>query len=381
MDTTNIPLPPQAPVIVVPTQPPPQTAIGLNPQDNANLPSEARDQSDPGKSTGQWDHRNLTYSIDTPIDAATQAALNQALDMFRTGFSAQLGFTFTQVKGSSNPDIHISLGTVAGKMLGQTASTSHSGNSPTFYSGTQITIEDPALHPIDPTTGCYAGTTATQLQVITHEIGHALGFGDSTDRWSIMDPNFSYRNDLHNGIDNGSVITAETVSYILYPPQNNDSLPPVFNFSNNEAAVYRFFDTRNGTQFMTSNVTERDGVINTRPDLKYEGLGLGSVKDATQDTAASPVYRFFDKLYGTHFFTTSATEAASVAATRPDMTQEAATVYEHMTQQAGDTTVYRFFDSHNGTHFYTSSQTEYAGLIQNRPDMVSEGVAFYAPKT
>ena len=78
-------------------------------------------------------------------------------------------------------------------------------------------------------------------------------------------------------------------------------------------------------------------------------------------TNAAPVFRFFDNVTGTHFFTTSASEAANVAATRHDMTQEAPTVFEHLTQQTGDQAVYRFVEQTDGTHFYTNSATESAG--------------------
>ena len=161
---------------------------------------------------------------------------------------------------------------------------------------------------------------------------------------------------------------------------NDLSLPPVVHFSGNEAGVYRFFDMTKGTQFITSDVAERNSIINTRPDLSYEGLGMGAVQSSNGDPNALPVYRFFNSAFGTHFFTTSASEAASVSATRPDLKQESSTIFEHSTQQAGDVAVYRFFDSNNGTHFYTNSESEKASLIQTRHDMVSEGIAFYAPK-
>ncbi|MGI4795761.1 MAG: hypothetical protein ACRYG8_17155, partial [Janthinobacterium lividum] len=49
------------------------------------------------------------------------------------------------------------------------------------------------------------------------------------------------------------------------------------------------------------------------------------------------------------------------------------------TAQAGDSPVYRFFDSNFGTHFYTASNTERANIVATRPDLISEGVSFYAP--
>ncbi|MGI4796609.1 MAG: hypothetical protein ACRYF2_17540 [Janthinobacterium lividum] len=33
-----------------------------------------------------------------------------------------------------------------------------------------------------------------------------------------------------------------------------------------------------------------------------------------------------------------------------------------------------------GTHFYTASASEAATTMQSRPDLTSEGIAFYAPR-
>ena len=148
--------------------------------------------------------------------------------------------------------------------------------------------------------------------------------------------------------------------------------------------VYRFFDTRFGTHFFTSDVGERNTVISTRADLVQEVNGFGDV--APTDTSAVAVYRFFDTKFGTHFFTANSGERDTVIATRPDLTYEVnSTFYEHSAQQgAGDTAVYRLFDTGTGTQFLTGDQTEYNGLTTAgsgtyRPDLRSEGVAFYAP--
>ncbi|MGI4797275.1 MAG: hypothetical protein ACRYG8_25130 [Janthinobacterium lividum] len=149
-------------------------------------------------------------------------------------------------------------------------------------------------------------------------------------------------------------------------------------------AVYRFFDTRFGTHFFTSSVGERDDVLaNRSADLKEETNGFGDVQST--DTSAVAVYRFFDKNFGTHFFTANAGERDTIINTRPDLTYEAnSTFYEHSSLQTGDTAVYRLFDTKTGTQFLTGDNNEYAGLTTAgsatyRADLRSEGVAFYAP--
>jgi hypothetical protein len=148
-------------------------------------------------------------------------------------------------------------------------------------------------------------------------------------------------------------------------------------------AVYRFFDTKFGTHFFTSDIGERNSVLAARPDLKEETNGFGDV--AQGDPSAVAVYRFFDTQFGTHFFTASTSERDSILAGRPDLTYEPnSTFYEHSTMQSGDAAVYRLFDTGTGTQFLTGDQNEYNGIVTPgsatyRADLHSEGVAFYAP--
>ena len=143
--------------------------------------------------------------------------------------------------------------------------------------------------------------------------------------------------------------------------------------------VFRFFDSNYGTHFFSASPDERNTIVATRPDLVYEGVGLQSVDPASNDPNSSPVYRFFDSTYGTHFFTASASERDTVIGTRPDLVYEGTGFYEHTQQQAGDTAVYRFFDTRFGTHFYTADAGERATVAATRPDLVDEGIGFYAP--
>lgn len=144
-------------------------------------------------------------------------------------------------------------------------------------------------------------------------------------------------------------------------------------------SVFRFFDRVHGTQFLTADAGEA-AAAGGRGDLVGEGVGFLAVDPAARDVHGVQVYRFFDRVDGTHFFTASASERDAVIVSRPDLVFEPnSTFVEHATQQSGDVAVYRFFETGNGTHFYTSSAQERASIVAGRPDLVSEGVAFYAP--
>jgi Ca2+-binding RTX toxin-like protein len=144
--------------------------------------------------------------------------------------------------------------------------------------------------------------------------------------------------------------------------------------------TFRFFDTREGGHFYTTDVVERDYLMATRPDFRYEGTTYNSFEDASFPGAA-PVYRFFNTKEGGHFYTTSEVERDSVIASLPDYKFEGTAFYEFTQSQGSNTeAVYRFFDTKNGGHFYTTSEVERDTIIGTLPNLSFEGVAFYAPQ-
>jgi YVTN family beta-propeller protein len=145
--------------------------------------------------------------------------------------------------------------------------------------------------------------------------------------------------------------------------------------------LYRFFDTKDGSHFFTSSASEKNTILATRSDLVQEANGFGAVDPSSNDPNATAVFRFFDTGNGTHFFTTSATERDSVIASRPDLKLEGTAFNADTSQLAGDRAVYRFFDSSNGTHFYTADPGERASILANQAQLKDEGIAFYAPST
>ena len=149
--------------------------------------------------------------------------------------------------------------------------------------------------------------------------------------------------------------------------------------SGGTSTVFRFFDSRNGTQFLTGSTAERDAILATRPDLVPEGVGIGALAQPAGDANAVAVFRFFDTGSGTHFFTSSAAERDGLQNGRADLKYEGVSFYEHAAQVGDDMAVYRFFNAENGTHFYTASASERGSILATRPDLIAEGIAFYAP--
>ena len=159
--------------------------------------------------------------------------------------------------------------------------------------------------------------------------------------------------------------------------------------------VYRFFNMKGGVHFYTASDAE---FINTYKNLSgvfhYDGIayfvpwGDSENPDYTNPNTL-PLYRFFNRRTGVHFYTASETEKARVIATRSDDY-----TYEGMAYNVSDrplvisTTaanskqaslpIYRFYVPLRDAHFFTA----YSGEIFAAGSGLSsyyhyEGIGFY----
>lgn len=333
-----------------------------------------------GSSTITWSFANAGGDISGSIDTDHRAIIEAAVA--RWGQVSNL--TFKEVSDTTpGVDIRVGWGLFNGSQVGETDYSYQLTSTEIFVPGTVVMLEDPSVKSVGTSLGStYAGTSTSLYETMLHEFGHALGLDHSTDPLATMYPYLGPNNGNLNASDIAGIQslygTVNVAATVAAPAQV--AITPVI-LSASEVPVFRFFDKSNGTQFLTGDTSERDALVKTRPDLAYEGLGMAGIASDADDANASPVYRFFDKGTGTHLFTTSAAEVATITATRPDLVQEQSSFKEHMTAQPGDTAVYRFFEKTDGTHFFTASNTERASITASRPDMVYEGVAFYAPGT
>ena len=174
---------------------------------------------------------------------------------------------------------------------------------------------------------------------------------------------------------------SSAVLFETAPANENSVITPVAVSALSESVgVFRFFDTNDGTHFFTTSASERDGLLQSRSDLSYEGFGLKALASpAASDGAAEAVYRFFNSSNGTHFFTASASERDALIVGRSDLALEGIAFYEDSAPQPGDSAVYRFFDTLQGTHLFTVDPVERATILATRPDLTPEGIAFFAP--
>lgn len=154
--------------------------------------------------------------------------------------------------------------------------------------------------------------------------------------------------------------------------------------------VHRFYNQGTGSHFYTISEEEKQSVMAKYADaFAYEGIAYYA-PDPTMPVAEAgaeideptvPLFRFFNVKNGGHFYTISAAERDRVIATYPGIFVYEGIAYEVWAQPGSgyEAPVYRFYNRLNGSHFYTISDVE-ANLAKIKLNAVYqyEGVAFYA---
>jgi hypothetical protein len=160
------------------------------------------------------------------------------------------------------------------------------------------------------------------------------------------------------------------------------AIPSVAHAADGAVPVYRFYNTRVGSHFYTISADERDQVIARWPTIyTYEGVAYSVPSDPTTQT--TPVYRFYNRRAGSHFYTISADERDQVIARWPAIYTYEGVAYSVPSDPTTQTTpVYRFYNRRAGSHFYTISADERDQVIARWPTIYTyEGVAYSVPST
>jgi len=146
--------------------------------------------------------------------------------------------------------------------------------------------------------------------------------------------------------------------------------------------VYRFLNLRNGTYFYTATDDEMNNVVaNLSHFYKYETVAYALVVDSTINNM--PLYRFYNKHTGAHFYTMDEGEKAYLMSGHPGWHYEgvaykvsASPTWTSETASYPTTPVYRYYNPGFNAHFY--SVMENWGLAHShKTPWHFEGVAFY----
>jgi len=142
--------------------------------------------------------------------------------------------------------------------------------------------------------------------------------------------------------------------------------------------VYRFYNKKNGSHFYTADEAEKASTLkNLHKTYQLDGVAY-QVNTANYGNS-SPLYRFYNKKNGSHFYTASEEEAYKVKQTMSATYSYDGPAYGVCTlPPTGSTAVYRFYNKKNGSHFYTASEAEKASVQKNLSKTYSlDGPAFF----
>lgn len=142
--------------------------------------------------------------------------------------------------------------------------------------------------------------------------------------------------------------------------------------------VYRFWSSDYFDHFYTMSEAERNLVNSIWSDY-YMEEGVGFYAYPMQLPGSMPVYRFWSPIIWSHFYTISEVERDYIMTNWPGFwAYEGVAFYAYPTQIPGTQPVFRFWNSVYGTHFFTISQAERDYVAANFADWIYEGIGFYA---
>ena len=142
------------------------------------------------------------------------------------------------------------------------------------------------------------------------------------------------------------------------------------------SSVYRFYSKAYKGHFFTVSEEEKDTLIATNPNWKFEGTAYMAFTNEAPGTVA--LYRFYSKGYRGHFFTIDEAEMRTVRDTNPNWKYEGIAYYVYPEEVEGSVPVYRFWSKGYRHHFYTIDEAEKDTLIATNPNWKYETVAFWA---
>ncbi len=135
--------------------------------------------------------------------------------------------------------------------------------------------------------------------------------------------------------------------------------------------VYKFYIPQTNTYFYTSDIIERDSMINSGYD--YVGIAFNSVTPGSANTV--PIYRLYSSALNEHFWTASSAEETALVASG-GWTNEGVVMYG--SSIATPSPVYRLYNPTTGAHYWSINPYTLENMVGTN-QWQSEGIAWYQP--
>lgn len=144
--------------------------------------------------------------------------------------------------------------------------------------------------------------------------------------------------------------------------------------------VYRFYNSVSDSHFYTITQSERDAMLAANsPGVSYDGIRFYAY--TSNPSALEPVYRFYNATRNTYFYTISQTERDLLIQLNPSWSYQGVGWYANSATGSTNTALYRFYNASAGAHFFTTDTTERDLVISNLPRFRYEGIGYYVWNT
>jgi hypothetical protein len=158
--------------------------------------------------------------------------------------------------------------------------------------------------------------------------------------------------------------TSEGLAFNSIDTIRQETPPP-----SGDLLVYRFYIPQTTSHFWTTDLGERDSMINAGYD--YEGVSWFS----SQNTSDTPVYRLYAPSIQQHLYTTDLNEKRTLVASGAWNDEG---IDQYVSSTPTSQPIYRLYAPSLGVHFYTGSSNERNTLIASG-GWQNEGIAWYQP--
>lgn len=145
------------------------------------------------------------------------------------------------------------------------------------------------------------------------------------------------------------------------------------------ATVYRFWSSRFGNaHFFTQSQAETDHLRFRDRNWTYQGPAFRArVPQSGSCSTYAPVYRFYSSRFGSHFYTSNNAEKDHLIKHDPNWTYEGISYCVSPTEETGTTPLYRFWSPRFNKHFFTANLSEKNQLQTSDRNWNYEGVSYY----
>lgn len=282
------------------------------------------------------------------LSSKAQAALQQAVINYNSINNMSLNFTLTFGTNFNAADIVI---------YDTSLINDNSGGTAGFPSNQGLPHKFIQIYNLE------GYSTGVNEHVITHEIGHSVGFRH-TDWFSRQSCGLNV-NEGDNGVGvihiNGTPIGFDSTSVMLAcfnnfetgNFNNNDiralkEMYPEGTISNDRFALYRYF--RSGNHFYTTNFNELGNGANGHT---FEGIQ--AYVYTSNASGRIPLYRYYNSSVNNHFYTTDFSHLGIGAG---GYVLEGVIAYVHASAGDGRVPLYRYYNASIVDHFYTTNFNE-----------------------